>query len=490
MGKALDKERRGAPLLGFTRAERAGLLVLFGSVYVGAASLMWEATWAADAGVYAWLAIFAGVASVAFVTSRHAIGWLHPVAVTVFFMVFQVVRRLPAYIDGVSDHASPLVPDGGVPALMQQQLMFESLALVCYLLGFFVMRYTKGLRLDGGRGNYPIPAVAVGATLVGAAVTLGVVYLGGDGVWARLAGFHTGGGRSQGLAGTHYIIAVASIGVPACLLWLSGRDDAARDWRFWACSGGALISSYLAGGSRAVIVMALLAGVIVVMLRRRRLLIKLAVVACIVGMAVVAGLGGIGEALKGGGMIEARRTGPEASEFLRVWDAASEASRRATVGSGALAIYGAVPEEVGWLGGESYLAVAASPVPRALWEQKPGLASGRVGRKMFGGGGGKPPGSVAEAYWNWGVAGIGVVHFLFGWFHRFLACTMRRSYGVYWASAAYAAILMYFIQPTSNEAVTALTMVGSIYLLHLVTKWLASRPVRSSLPRAKTVTTG
>lgn len=490
MSRVLESERPGAALLGFTGPERAGLLVLFGSVYIGAAALMWEASWAADAAVYAWLAMFAGVASLAFVSGRHSIGWLHPVAVTVFFMVFQVLRRLPAYVEGVSGHASPLVSDGGVPGLMQQQLMFESLALASYLVGFFAMKRTKGLRVAGGSTNCSVRAVAVGATLAGAAVTLGIVYLGGDGVWARLADFHTGGGRSEGLAGTYYVVAVASMGVPACLLWLSGREDAGRDWRFWACSAGALISSYLAGGSRAAIVMALLAGVIVVMLRRRRLLVKHALVAVVVGMGAVAGLGGIGDAMRGGGLVEARRTGPEVSEFLVIWDAAKEASRRATVGSGALAVYGAVPEEVGRLGGETYLAAAVSPVPSALWEQKPGLASGRVGREMFGADSGKPPGSVAEAYWNWGVVGIGIVHFLFGWFHRFLVSTVKRNYGVYWIMAAYAGTLVYFIQPTSNGAVGALTMIGSIYLLHLVTIRLSSRSALWGLRDASTAAAG
>lgn len=440
---------------------------------------LWGDGWSAG-GLHLWLVAFGALLSLAFLVDRHRMGWLHPVSLTVFFTVIALMRRFPAYVQGLSEHTSPMLWGRELSAVLEAEVLFELVAFCAYLAGFILIRRLTPLRIRT-IGRAWVPRVAIAVSLTGLLIAVVLVSAQEDGIWGRIALFHTGGGRSEGLSGQHYIIALAGAGIPACLLWLSAQPRALRDWRFLGCSTLALSSSYLAGGGRSTIVIALLLGIMVVMIRERRLLLGPVAIVFLVGLGILAGLGTLGERIGQQGVAEVSREGIAPADFWDIGRAVEEASRRATAGSGSLPIYAAVPDRVGWLNGASYAAVLTSPVPRALWHDKPGLASGRVGRQFFGGSAGKPPGSVAEAYWNFGVSGIVVVHFLFGAFHRWLMSTMLHNYSDWGMRVAYVVAVLYFKQPTSNGAVQMTIMVALVWGLYEVVKRASPRRFDSPL---------
>jgi hypothetical protein len=127
--------------------------------------------------------------------------------------------------------------------------------------------------------------------------------------------------------------------------------------------------------------------------------------------------------------------------------ASGELVSRASTADGSLAILSRVPDEVPLLYGESYLAVVTLPVPHVLWPEKPGLIDGRVGSTFFRLSAGVPAGAVGEAYWNFHIAGVIGVFFLFGLFHAWLARTFVRYGDKPAAIALYASCLLFFREP-------------------------------------------
>lgn len=91
----------------------------------------------------------------------------------------------------------------------------------------------------------------------------------------------------------------------------------------------------------------------------------------------------------------------------------------------------AVPEQMEYMYGGSYLALVLAPIPRTIWTDKPVVRVGRlVGVELFkrDSDSGVPPGGIAEAYLNFGWAGVvfvmGLVGAIVARFHR--AFQMKR----------------------------------------------------------------
>jgi hypothetical protein len=112
-----------------------------------------------------------------------------------------------------------------------------------------------------------------------------------------------------------------------------------------------------------------------------------------------------------------------------------------------IAILGQVPSEVGFLYGRSYLSVPAAPIPSRFWPDKPDAGGSLTGHLIFGrpeGGGGVPPGTVGEAFWNFHVPGVLVVFFLWGRLANWLASfyKIHAAHGA--ITVLYVVTLLYF----------------------------------------------
>ena len=179
-----------------------------------------------------------------------------------------------------------------------------------------------------------------------------------------------------------------------------------------------------------------------------------------------------------------------------------------TVGSGngfdtirSAAIIQRVPERSPFLYGSSYLALPVFWVPRQLWPSKPETGLGAwVKQQLFGipatsqlGGPrlcaparrtGWPPGFVAEAYVNFGYAGIVIICLLIGMGMRWFYEVFRPYLGVSFLATTFYSLIVYkvgFDTPSLNIAqgvVTGLlTALPGTIMIYLGSRRIVRRPV-------------
>lgn len=121
-----------------------------------------------------------------------------------------------------------------------------------------------------------------------------------------------------------------------------------------------------------------------------------------------------------------------------------------------------VPEDVDFLYGSSYLTIAALPVPRALWPDKPGTVGKLAGEVFYGVKAGIPPGAIGEAYWNFHLPGVVLLFAAFGVFHRFVVCFFRRYPDQPGAVVIYA-LTVFWSQPSINATAEWIYIMVSVF---------------------------
>jgi oligosaccharide repeat unit polymerase len=89
-------------------------------------------------------------------------------------------------------------------------------------------------------------------------------------------------------------------------------------------------------------------------------------------------------------------------------------------------IISAIPDTIEYQWGRTFLLWTVAWIPRSLWHGKPITSIGQfLGPTVFGtstriGGGGVPPGIIAELYWNFSIPGVVLGSFVIGYFLRFI----------------------------------------------------------------------
>lgn len=136
----------------------------------------------------------------------------------------------------------------------------------------------------------------------------------------------------------------------------------------------------------------------------------------------------------------------------------------------------AVPEVLPYANGDTIVSWLASPIPRAMWPEKPIISLGpTVGIVIFGNARtGIPPGLVAESYWNFGIGGMLVIPMLagvgVGWGYRRLAPFARQSPA---AALLFAGVVVRVgIDMTSNSIGYALLQAVQGLLVLVPVAWL------------------
>jgi hypothetical protein len=305
------------------------------------------------------------------------------------------------------------------------------------------------------------------------------------GISAHLGSF--GGGRFRALAGTGHIRVLISAGTVAVLAWYALSRTATRNPLFWVVSALAVPSSFFVSGSRSGVVEVLVLFVVVWMVRHHKVpSIRIAVLG-VVALVLLGSLGALRRSAMQGGQVDwtvLSSTG--AAESVQA--ARAEIEERGS-NSGYLAIVAKVPNEVGYLYGKSYVGTLLFFVPRAIWKEKPRGPGAMVSAHIFSGrplnedagiyqGGGVPPGSVGEVYWNFALPGVVLVFMLFGMFHRWMAATFVR-YSHAPAIGLLYVLLINSVSPSSTSLVPALQQ---IVLALAILWWMggigARRPVQ------------
>lgn len=130
--------------------------------------------------------------------------------------------------------------------------------------------------------------------------------------------------------------------------------------------------------------------------------------------------------------------------------ASEELQDRSNAASPIYAIVARVPSEVDLLYGKGYLGYLNLFVPRFFWKEKPRGIDYQSGMTFFGVNWGMPPGSVGQAFWEFHVAGVVIVFFLFGILKRWFYNSLKANQLSY-ASLALYLTAMFYIEPDQNS---------------------------------------
>lgn len=373
-------------------------------------------------------------------------GWFHPLVFGIFTAIIDHLRKTSTYINGLQWHDALLGWNSeSLTVLVAYDLALSTLSLVAYYIGFFFSPTLGVPRVTFSQPRHLSRKVLL--AVIFSAVVFAAYMQTRGGIVAHLVSW--GRGRSIELAGQFYWDFFIQFGVVACLIWLAIDRKAHLQVIFWGCAGTLLLIAFLTSGSRSIVIYYIILGLLVWQLRERKIAGVKLMIAVFISLVILSVLG---EFRNSTSKFERGIDWDIMTQFFQTesifGSATGELQERSGAGNGTFPILALVPDEVGFLYGSSYLAVLTLPIPRVLWPEKPGLVGGLVGDTFFAGSSfGVPPGPTGEAYWNFGIAGVLVVFFLFGVFHKWLAMAFRKYAGEPVALVPYV-LTLYLFKPS------------------------------------------
>ena len=197
-------------------------------------------------------------------------GWFHPLVFGAVYSVYTFLRMFPIYAFGLESNIGLVGYDRSQLAwLVAASLLLSVIAQLAYYAGFFLGPRLRVPRLNFR--NFPHVGVKILIVVIISVGLFAVYLLRQGGLVAHLLFLAQGRSyliNSGQLSGEWTILARFS--VLACLIWLAVDRRAVRKPLFWVSFVLALITQYLAIGSRSSVVYNIVVGLIVVMLRERR----------------------------------------------------------------------------------------------------------------------------------------------------------------------------------------------------------------------------
>lgn len=226
--------------------------------------------------------------------------------------------------------------------------------------------------------------------------------------------------------------------IPAVLIWYASGIKVKYKPHFWILFLGALAIVYLAGGKRSAVIFPIIMWFCVHIIVHRKLNMIIPVILVTFFIAFIGST-----AIR---RIISMQYGftPDVRD-IRVFDfigmGLQELRGREALNP-AIPIIARVPEEVDLLLGESYLMDILRFIPRKIWPDKPIGLDTKVGIEFWNREVGKPPGGMAEAYWNFHIPGIIVVYLFYGMGLRYLMSFYLVNYKNHAATVLYVITLV------------------------------------------------
>jgi len=402
--------------------------------------------------IQVWLAFIAYgvVLALPFIWYRPSWGWLHPLVFLVLWaeLARSVLRKISIYATGLPAHdVMPAASSAVLNGVVTEALLLKAVGLMAMYTGFMSAGRLTAPRLEFKQPNHlalktgVLTAVSLLALLmlVNAAGSVGALML-QRGLPAEARIFTDPNMR----------IAAYMVGLlkPACLVWFALKPKAWRSPVWLAFFGIAMLIGFMATGSRSGVAIPVLQAGVIWILHNRRIPYQAIVIGFVFSMLVL----GIGGAF--------RQASTEAESLAEVevdvglvnsvTNGFQGMVRYGASHSGYYAILASVPDNVGFLWGESYLSIPVAPIPSAVLPFEKPEAGGKLNAKRIFSirSGGVPPGSIGEAYWNFGIPGVIVVMALFGvvlkWFYRLYVVNQARG----WVMVVYV-ITLFSLRPSS-----------------------------------------
>ncbi len=141
------------------------------------------------------------------------------------------------------------------------------------------------------------------------------------------------------------------------------------------------------------------------------------------------------------------------------------------------AIYDAVPGDVPYMYGKSYIAFLATPVPRTWWPMKPAIGLGpyigeHVFHKKYTG---IPPGMLGEAYVNFGAFGAILIPFIYGLFAGSSFATLSGYLNTRVGALVYASFFRIYVGVIGMDVSAAVVQLVKELIPILAIIWLVQR---------------
>jgi len=362
---------------------------------------------------------------------RRDYGWLHPLIFPLLYSILQnlatepmmLVSPLAVLVPGPIVELPilaglPMASPGDTSLAMIYTHLAKILALACYFVGYFLLPVlpARSVPLAAPKG---LEWKVLATVLVGFGIlTAFIVSRGGYAAHLTSLAF----GRFRSLNVWAPVTVFVTIAPYAVALWAAYRPQAARNPLFWGVAFSAAAIGFLAAASRGSIVQFLAIIGLCLVARARKIPVVQVAVALPLVFLLIGALGMVRNSAWDGGVGHVAARHGEGLSGLIDYTNRTLAARDVIMGE--VPVIARVPDDVPYLKGLSYGSLVTFFIPRAVWEDKPRGAGHYYAtqflnkRDDFGG---VPIGPVAEAYWNFGVAGIVGVYMLFGAFHRHLA---------------------------------------------------------------------
>lgn len=345
-------------------------------------------------------------------------GVLSPVAYLAAVTLSSImVRDTGLLIYGLDYHEVVQGSPETITALWALQMLLSWCAFVSMALTFHLFKAPFLFTLGPGRkGSFGL-IIGLGVAFLALGLTLIVTVSGGvQGHWENILIGRSARTYVANVEGLGMFFVMTKMGVIATFYWLAQRRDATRQILFWIMVAVVTASSYAEAGSRAAPVNYILMLLVVWTIQTGKIpVVKIVLLAC-------AGIVFIGAAQM---LREVRLHGDyrailEAGLVSSASSGVNELRERRGTNSASIAVVARGPSEYGYLWGKTYWSSLFRFVPRAIWPEKPIGIDTQVGINFWGHNVGKPPGGVAEAYWNLGIVGVILVYSFYGAFLKWI----------------------------------------------------------------------
>lgn len=463
-------ERLRGLFVGMTPTERGGVLLVLAVLAFGVGAFNLLQGRASLVPIRLAFFVYIAVLAIPFILYRPAWGWLHPLVFWVLWVgvLSNVLPKLGVFANGLSDHrVMPRASSFELNAVVSEALLLTAIGTIAMFLGFIGAGRFSAPRLAFRRPR----RLAIKTGLIAAIAVLALLMLidkaGSIGTLMLQRGM-SADERIYTDPIARIFMYIVGILKPACLVWLALDRNGWRNPLWLGFFVLALAIGFMATGSRSGVAFPILMAGAIWMLHYRRVPYT-AIIAGFALSLVVLGVGGaFREATRGADSLTdiELRTGIGdglVEGFQGMINTGSKAN-------GTYGILASVPDDEGFLWGESYLSMPFAPIPGAILPFPKPEAGGKLNATRIHGipSGGVPPGNIGEAYWNFGIPGVIGVMFLFGatlkWFYRLYVVNNGRG----WVIVIYV-ITLFSLRPNSPafyEWLHAVVPVSAFVLLY------------------------
>lgn len=474
-----DQNREETPFIPMKRVQRFAVIAIFWAyvLAIGILALL-NQTPGAEIVIVA-LAIAVAVEIFPLLIYQSSFGWFHPLIFTTLYSLVTLVRSASMYSWGLQEHVGlPGYSVDELTWLVTYGLLLGAFGQIAYYAGFFALKQFRIPQLEF------FPARSIGLKVFSIVlITFGIflVYMQSQGGFQTYLLFLARGRSNlinEGELSGEWIVLIRFAAL-ACLIWLSSDRNAVRHPLFWISVIIALSMQFLVSGSRANVIVIIVIGLFIWMLRDQKIFTARIFVGIAIGLFLLGQLGSFRNSLWFGVVdwnVLTDITGVDT--FGR---SIEELQDRSGSSSPLYPILARVPNEIDMLYGKSYLTLLATPIPRALWPEKPRSTGAQVGEIFLNSHSPSPPGVIGEAYWNFHIPGVFVAFFLFGIFHKWLALFYTR-YASEPAMIVFYTVSLFVFFPDVLSIVTWLQYVIGIILL-LVLFGMVRRSGRKPMPQ-------